>query len=346
MKIKHIHIESYKVFKNFDLDFCHSGNIQNLIVLTGKNGNGKTTLLRDVITTTKYDESLKGSYIVCDKEGEKKRYDFFSKSEMLYSTECKPFIRYSPANTFLSNPLQSLIVGYVDKYVYEDGKTSFEAYNQIRAIIDDVFFELDLQIHFKGLDAKRNLLFENEKGEVFGWESLSGGEAQLLSRFFPLFADDITNCLILIDEPEDSFHPLWQSQIVPILRRCIDKNNCQIIIATHSPQIISSAKKDEIRVFVRDENNYVQTKTCMEGPYGWPIQKVLYEIQGAEYIRTPEVEKELSVLQDMVENGKYNTDEFRYKLSSLEDAIGIADADLALIRMEVIRKRKKDEAIK
>ena len=48
----------------------------------------------------------------------------------------------------------------------------------------------------------------------------------------------------------------------------------------------------------------------------------------------------------MVENGKYNTDEFRYKLSSLEDAIGIADADLALIRMEVIRKRKKDEAIK
>ena len=84
----------------------------------------------------------------------------------------------------------------------------------------------------------------------------------------------------------------------------------------------------------------------MEGPYGWPIQKVLYEIQGAEYIRTPEVEKELSVLQDMVENGKYNTDEFRYKLSSLEDAIGIADADLALIRMEVIRKRKKDEAIK
>lgn len=346
MRIKHIHIESYKVFKNFDLDFCSNGIIQNLIVLTGKNGNGKTSLLRDVINTTKHDESLKGSYLVFDKDGKEKQYGFFSKSGMFYSTECKPFIRYSPANTFLSNPIQSLVVDYVDKYVYEDGKTSFEAYNQIRAIIDDVFSELDLQIHFKGLDAKRNLLFENDKGEVFGWESLSGGEVQLLSRFFPLFANDIRNCLILIDEPEDSFHPLWQSQIVPILRRCIHKNNCQIIIATHSPQIISSARKDEIRVFVRDENNYVQIKTCMEGPYGWPIQKVLCEIQGAEYIRTPEVEKELSVLQDMVERKEYETDEFRHKLSSLENTIGIADADLALIRMEVIRKRKKDEATK
>ena len=346
MKIKRIHIESYKVFKNFDLDFCSNGDIQNLIVLTGKNGNGKTTLLRDVVAQTKYDEALKGSSIVFDKDGKEKRYDFSSENGTLYSTECKPFIQYSPANTYLSNPLQPLIVGYVDKYVYEDGKTSFEAYNQIRAIIDDVFCELDLQVHFKGLDAKRNLQFENNKGEVFGWESLSGGEAQLLSRFFPLFADDIRDRLILIDEPEDSFHPLWQSQIVPILRRCILKNNCQIIIATHSPQIISSAKKDEIRVFVRDENNYVQSKTCTEGPFGWTIQKVLYEIQGAEYIRTPEVEKELSALQDMVENGEYNTEEFQDKLSSLEDTIGIADPDLALIRMEVIRKKKKNEATK
>lgn len=49
MKIKHIHIDAYKVFHDFDIDFCHAGKSQNLIVITGVNGNGKTTLLRDVI---------------------------------------------------------------------------------------------------------------------------------------------------------------------------------------------------------------------------------------------------------------------------------------------------------
>ena len=40
MKLKHIHIDAYKVFQNFDIDFCHAGKIQELVVITGVNGNG------------------------------------------------------------------------------------------------------------------------------------------------------------------------------------------------------------------------------------------------------------------------------------------------------------------
>lgn len=52
MKLKHIYLDSYKVFQDFDIDFCHTGKTQNLVVITGMNGNGKTTLLRDVISGT------------------------------------------------------------------------------------------------------------------------------------------------------------------------------------------------------------------------------------------------------------------------------------------------------
>lgn len=67
MKLKHIHIDAYKVFHDFDIDFCHEGKIQSLIVITGVNGNGKTTLLRDVIAGNDASGKPKGTVTIEDK---------------------------------------------------------------------------------------------------------------------------------------------------------------------------------------------------------------------------------------------------------------------------------------
>jgi predicted ATPase len=46
VKVTKLHIDEYKVFKDFDIDFTDKeGKAQNLIVLAGINGTGKTTLL-------------------------------------------------------------------------------------------------------------------------------------------------------------------------------------------------------------------------------------------------------------------------------------------------------------
>ena len=66
MKLKHIHIDAYKVFQNFDIDFCHAGKIQELVVITGVNGNGKTTLLRDVISINGPKDMLQGNITIED----------------------------------------------------------------------------------------------------------------------------------------------------------------------------------------------------------------------------------------------------------------------------------------
>ena len=45
----------------------------------------------------------------------------------------------------------------------------------------------------------------------------------------------------MIDEPEISLHIAWQKELMDDLRRVIQLNkNIQVIIATHSPQIISN----------------------------------------------------------------------------------------------------------
>lgn len=340
MKLKHIHIDAYKVFHDFDIDFCHEGKIQSLIVITGVNGNGKTTLLRDVIAGNDASGKPKGTVTIEDKG----RVETFSlpdtSGNKAYTEAFSNVIFYKADDKSSVDKFQNEIIRYVDKFVYVLGKTSFEAYNKIEALIEDIFSGFNLHVRFKGLDENKKLIFTNEKNEEFGIEGLSSGEQQILSKVFPLFADSMKGHVVLIDEPEDSLHPSWQTRLVPILRRCAQSNDCQIILATHSPQIIASVRKEEIRIFRRDDG-YVKVDTCSGGPYGWTIEKVLMQIQGVDYIRVPEVEEGLNELTKMVEEGRYETDEFKKKLSDMEATIGFTDPDLALIRMEVIRKKKK-----
>lgn len=46
------------------------------------------------------------------------------------------------------------------------------------------------------------------------------------------------NSIILIDEPEISLHITWQQEIIKNLLRIADFKKLDIVIATHSPQII------------------------------------------------------------------------------------------------------------
>ena len=74
MKIKHVHINAYKVFRDFDIDFCHDGNTLNIVVIIGVNGSGKTIILRDIISGNNL-ANLEG-YIVVDDNGESKVITF------------------------------------------------------------------------------------------------------------------------------------------------------------------------------------------------------------------------------------------------------------------------------
>ena len=156
--------------------------------------------------------------------------------------------------------LQKDIVSYVDKVVYEIGKTSFDAYVEIQRMLDDIFCGFNLQIRFKSLNREKKLIFTNTRQEEFGIDGLSSGELQILSKVFVLFTDDMKGHVILIDEPESSLHPSWQTRILPVLRHCSETNDCQIIVATQSPLVIDSAYKDEIRFLTRDNEGYVKAE--------------------------------------------------------------------------------------
>ena len=80
----------------------------------------------------------------------------------------------------------------------------------------------------------------SDEGSLLSLNDLSSGEQEILVLFFKLIFESDVN-LLMIDEPEISLHIAWQKELMNDLRRVIQLNkNIQVIIATHSPQIISN----------------------------------------------------------------------------------------------------------
>ena len=96
-------------------------------------------------------------------------------------------------------------------------------------------------------DNKKSGLFfalEGVSNEVFPWSSLSSGEKQLLIQFMEVILQEGRTLIFIADEPELSLHVTWQEKLLKALR---DLNeNAQLIVATHSPDIVADFGKNVI----------------------------------------------------------------------------------------------------
>jgi predicted ATP-binding protein involved in virulence len=70
--------------------------------------------------------------------------------------------------------------------------------------------------------------------------SMSSGEQHIVILFYELLFKETKNSLVLIDEPEISLHVDWQLSFLQDLRRIVSLVPHDIILATHSPQIINN----------------------------------------------------------------------------------------------------------
>lgn len=273
MKIRKIQIKKYKIFEDFEIDFTENDKAQNLIVLAGINGSGKTTLLRDVIfefinkTFFKEDfiffiegNNINGEFI---RELEISKKENSSKSSNLTSDRINKHFKFP--NIYFheirkQNNIQAkeTILNYINNCIYEKDKKASEAYWEVQKIIDLLFSDFNIKIDFRGVNQDKEILFKNNSNVQIKIEDLSSGEQELITKAFTLYLADIKNSIILIDEPEGSMHPNWQSRIASIYQKIADDNNNQIFLATHSPHIVASVKKEQVRILVKEEDKVKQ----------------------------------------------------------------------------------------
>ena len=208
--------------------------------------------------------------------------------------------------------------------------------------INEIFEILDLDIKISGIskNAKSIPIFTNSAGDKFDINELSSGEKQLFLRTLAIKMLNPENSIILIDEPELSLHPKWQQRIVDVYRK-IGKNN-QIIIATHSPHILGSVKKENIMLLDKDDEGKIVVKTGDElyDSYGQPTERILEDIMGLKTTRNQEIFDKLEKIREMVNEDKYETDDFKKEYGDLKEILGTMDEDIMLIDMEIQIRRK------
>ncbi len=69
-------------------------------------------------------------------------------------------------------------------------------------------------------------------------DKLSSGEQHIVVLFYYLIFLAEKNSIVLIDEPEISFHVIWQNNFINHLIKIGEQKSLTFIIATHSPEII------------------------------------------------------------------------------------------------------------
>lgn len=92
----------------------------------------------------------------------------------------------------------------------------------------------------------------------------------------------------------------------------------------------------------RNENGKIDAKTGDElySSYGQSIDRVLKDIMGLKSVRTPKIDRDIQELRKLVDENKYETDEFIEKYNKLLKILGNTDEDLFLIDMDIKMKQK------
>lgn len=172
---------------------------------------------------------------------------------------------------------------------------------------------------------------------------LSDGEKSLLamvgnlSRRLSDWHNNLENpleaeALVLIDEIELHLHPAWQRSIIPRLTKTFP--NCQFIVTTHSPQVLSHVDPECIHILDYDGDNVVVKRP--ENSFGLDSNRILEDILGVPK-RPQEIQDEmLELFRSINDNDLERAKEIVQKLG---DKIGINEPEL--VKAEATIKRRE-----
>jgi energy-coupling factor transporter ATP-binding protein EcfA2 len=90
------------------------------------------------------------------------------------------------------------------------------------------------------IDRENGFCIKTKAGGVLSPTELSSGEQHEIVLLYELLFKTKRDALILIDEPELSLHVAWQVEFLKDLTRIISLSPFDVVLATHSPQIINN----------------------------------------------------------------------------------------------------------
>ncbi|MCF4969803.1 AAA family ATPase [Nostoc sp. CMAA1605] len=140
------------------------------------------------------------------------------------------------------------------------------------------------------------------------------------------------NGVVLIDEIELHLHPKWQREIIPALTRTFP--NCQFIVTTHSPQVISQIKPEGIYLLEKTTQGIVAKRP--ESSFGRDSNRILEDLMGVP--ERPQIIKD-KILELFRLIDASNLEGARQLRQQLVEEIGADEPEF--VRADVLIRRKE-----
>jgi predicted ATP-binding protein involved in virulence len=162
--------------------------------------------------------------------------------------------------------------------------------------------------------------------------ALVGDLARRLAMMNPALENPLQGeGLILIDEIDLHLHPKWQRSIISRLRATFP--NCQFVLSTHSPLVISDP--ETLLCYALEDGGFRKLGKL----YGMDANQVLLQEMDAD-VRNPDIDKKLGNLLDSIQDGQ--VDAAKNQLAELEkllpiDHLELNKARLLLKKLEIRR---------
>ncbi|ODG98702.1 ATP-binding protein [Nostoc sp. KVJ20] len=138
--------------------------------------------------------------------------------------------------------------------------------------------------------------------------------------------------VVLIDEIELHLHPKWQREIIPALTRTFP--NCQFIVTTHSPQVLSQVKPEGIYILEKTDEGVIAKKP--ESSFGRDSNRILEDLMGVPE-RPQEIKESLLELFRLIDAG--NIEGARQLRQQLAIEIGADEPEF--VKADVLIRRKE-----
>lgn len=211
-----------------------------------------------------------------------------------------------------------------------------------RAIIN--FLERFSSSHFSDLRVERSTtnrdfysdqvlsqpsLTITKNGQKLRLEQLSDGEKMLLMLVTDLarrlaIANPSSNDalsgegIVLIDEIDLHLHPQWQRNVIRSLTQTFP--NCQFLVSTHSPQVLSGVRREN--VFILENSQLVENTPHT---YGKDSNSILYELMNVKE-RPDEVQQQINRCFQLIDDGRLKA--AKSALNELSNLLGENDSEV------------------
>lgn len=198
--------------------------------------------------------------------------------------------------------------------------------------------------HFRVRRSPQLYMSVEKAGVTLNVEQLSQGEkilmalvgdiARRLAILNPSFDNPLHgDGIVLIDEADLHLHPQWQRTFIARLTQTFP--NCQFVLTTHSPLMISDSK--DVLCYLLDDGALTQVDEL----YGLDANQVLLQVMDTD-VRNAQINDKLNQLLSELQHGELKAAQTTFTELSAElpnDHIELAKAKLMIRKLELRRAK-------